>query len=53
MRRRVLVFVNSFLESVEVELVFDEVLVYLTEEDVVFESAEPLDPSNVDILAEL
>ena len=53
MRGKVLVFVDSFLESIEVELVFDEVLVDLTEEDVVLESAEPLDPSNVDILAEL
>ena len=53
MRGKVLVFVDSFLESIEVELVFDEVLVDLTEEDVVLESAEPLDPSDVDILAEL
>ena len=49
----VLVFVDFFFESIEIELVFDEIFVNFAEEDMVFESAEPLNPSDVDVLAEL
>ena len=51
--REVLVFGDLFFETVEVELVFDEVLVDLTEEQVILQPAEPLDPTNIDILTEL
>ena len=44
---------NSFFESVEVELILDEVFVDFTEEDVIFEPAKPLNPADVDVLAEL
>jgi hypothetical protein len=44
---------DSFFESVEVELIFDEVFVDFAEEAVVFQSAEPLDPAHVHLLAEL
>jgi hypothetical protein len=47
------VLVDPLFESVEVELVLDEVLVDLAEEEVVLEAAEPLDPPHVDVLAEL
>jgi hypothetical protein len=49
----VLVLDGFLLEAVEVELVLDEVLVDFAEEDVVLEAAEPLDPADVDVLAEL
>ena len=44
---------HSFLESVEVELILDEILVNLAEEEVVFKPAKPLDPSHIGVLAEL
>jgi hypothetical protein len=47
------VLVDSLLESVEVEVVLDEVFVDLAEKEVVLEAAEPLDPPHVDVLAEL
>jgi hypothetical protein len=47
------VLVDSLLESVEVEVVLDELLVDLAEEEVVLQPAEPLDPPHVDVLAEL
>lgn len=53
MWRGVRVLVDPLLEAVEVEVVLDEVLVDLAEEEVVLESAEPLNPPHVDILAEL
>jgi len=43
---------DPFLESVEVELILDEFFVDFAEEEVVFQPAEPLDPPDVDILAE-
>ena len=49
----VLVFFNFFLESVQVELIFDELLIDLAKEDVVLQSAEPLDPADVHVLTEL
>lgn len=44
---------DCFFEAIEVELVFDEILVYFAEEAVVLESAEPLDPAHVGLLTEL
>jgi hypothetical protein len=53
MERGVLVLGDPFLESVEVEFIFDVFFVDFAEEDVVLEAAEPLDPANVDVFAEL
>ena len=53
MRNVLRVLVDSLLESVEVEVVLDEVFVDLAEKEVVLEAAEPLDPPHVDVLAEL
>lgn len=46
-------FVDSLFEPVKVELVFDEILVNLAEEAVIFEAAEPLNPADVYIFAKL
>lgn len=46
-------FVDSLFEAVEVEFVFDEILVDFAEEAVIFKATEPLDPADVDIFAKL
>lgn len=53
MFREVLVFSDSIFKTVEVEVVFDEVIVDFAEEVMIFQSAEPLNPAHVDVLAEL
>jgi hypothetical protein len=51
--RYLLVFVDSLLESMEVELISNEILADFTEEVMIFDSTEPLNPSHIDVLAEL
>lgn len=48
-----LVFGHFLLETVKIELVFDEIFVDFAEEDVILEAAEPLDPSHINVFAEL
>lgn len=52
MWRLLLEFVDSLFEPVEVELVFDEIFVDFTEEEVILEAAEPLDPAYINVFAE-
>ena len=47
-----LIFNDSFLEAVKVELIFNEVFIDFAEEAVVLQAAEPLDPAYVCLLAE-
>lgn len=49
----ILVFGDFLLESVKVELVFNEILIDFTEKTMVFESAEPLNPADVDFFTKL
>ena len=49
----VLVFVDFFFESIEIELVFDEIFINFTEEDMILKATEPLNPSNIDVFTEL
>lgn len=53
MIRCVRVFIDSLLESIQVELVLYVILVDLAKEQVVFKPTEPLDPSDIDIFAKL
>jgi hypothetical protein len=47
------IFIDSLLESVEVEFILYVILVDLAEEQVVLKSTEPLNPSHIDILTKL
>jgi hypothetical protein len=51
--KSVRIFIDFALESIEVELVPYERFVDLTEEVVILQSAKPLDPAYVGVLAEL
>lgn len=53
MKRALLEFVDSLFEPIEVEFVFNEILVDLTEEEMILKTTEPLDPPYINVFAEL
>ena len=48
-----LIFIDLFLESIQIEFIFDEFFINFTKEDMIFKATKPLNPSNIDIFAEL